>query len=424
LSSILHCDLPESQGVENAIKRARQLVELRWSPLSAMPKSNPKTFRGPDGRKLPGFFRAGEALSGLPYSSARTDGRFIMSDVSLDTFFSALENPDSVLYTHNLFGGAVDNCAPFYGIVCSAYVSWVLNLPFRTPHMMWPEMKQMRRLENDVDALKLCDTLRGPGHVAIVTGIARDDSGKVHRVVVSESVQPLCISTEFTTEEFIKKWFEEGKYQIYRYDADRLARIPYEPSPFVRLDGDPPPPARPERDPALALNWGDRVNLAPGREVMFSVREGGWRTLEVLRDGELHARIPLSGAPQRCMSGFAESGCYKARCLRENGEASRGLRFNVVGGKVRTDKARYRPGEPIEIEFSAFCAGDRPLYAVLVETTQYYSRRMRAISPEEAGAKRIILQHETPGSYFVKVAFDGEFGSYSAAGAPLVIQNG
>ena len=33
----LYHDIPKSQGVANAIKRARQMVELEWTPLDMFP---------------------------------------------------------------------------------------------------------------------------------------------------------------------------------------------------------------------------------------------------------------------------------------------------------------------------------------------------------------------------------------------------
>jgi hypothetical protein len=62
----------------------------------------------------------------VPYSSVRSEGRYIGFDIALRTFLAAVENPRSVLYTENLTG-RVSNAAAYYGSVCSAYTSYALG---------------------------------------------------------------------------------------------------------------------------------------------------------------------------------------------------------------------------------------------------------------------------------------------------------
>lgn len=108
--SSLHAADPASSDavLQSTVDRARILSQVRWTPVAGtMPNR-----RG-------GFFEAGKENIGVPYSSVRSEGRYIGSDIGLRTFLAAVENPQSVLYTENLTG-KVSNAAAYYGSVCSA----------------------------------------------------------------------------------------------------------------------------------------------------------------------------------------------------------------------------------------------------------------------------------------------------------------
>ncbi len=91
---------------------------MKWSPVAeTLPNRNG------------GYFKKGKEYVGVPYSSVRSEGRYIGFDIALRTFLAAVENPRSVLYTENLTG-KVPNAAAFYGSVCSAYTSYALGCGF------------------------------------------------------------------------------------------------------------------------------------------------------------------------------------------------------------------------------------------------------------------------------------------------------
>ncbi len=98
-----------------AVEHARLLSQVRWTPVA-------NTLPNRKG----GFFEAGKENIGVPYSSVRSEGRYIGFDIGLRTFLAAVENPRSVLYTENLTG-KVSNAAAYYGAVCSSYTSYALG---------------------------------------------------------------------------------------------------------------------------------------------------------------------------------------------------------------------------------------------------------------------------------------------------------
>ena len=97
---VLFREKPETQYHEWALARARQLTEFTFTPVKDIPTYLSSTEKG--------VFKAGEEYKGFPYSSTESNDKFICENVSFETFLSALANPDSVLYTKNLYSS--NNC--------------------------------------------------------------------------------------------------------------------------------------------------------------------------------------------------------------------------------------------------------------------------------------------------------------------------
>jgi hypothetical protein len=86
---------------ERTAAHAHNLSQVKWTPVAdTMPS------------RKGGFFEKGREYTGVPYSSVRSEGRYIGFDISLRTFLAAVENPRSVLYTENLTG-KVSNAATY-----------------------------------------------------------------------------------------------------------------------------------------------------------------------------------------------------------------------------------------------------------------------------------------------------------------------
>ena len=73
-------DVPASPGIENVLKRAAQLVELRWTPASPL-KTNSRGYVQVSSEPNPGL----PYYSGVPYSSVRVGNRFVGLEVSWET---------------------------------------------------------------------------------------------------------------------------------------------------------------------------------------------------------------------------------------------------------------------------------------------------------------------------------------------------
>jgi hypothetical protein len=212
-------DKPASRGVENALKRARRLCQLRWTPIRPLPSAL-KGVAGTDQEYFYGYFRPWMPQRGIPYSSCRTVEKYVGWNISAETFCTALQNPHSVVYTRQLKESAGNKANSYYGSVCSMFVSYALELPYRIVCKDWLALDSIHPVDSEqLENLRLGDILLDPKrHVALITGIARDEAGTVQRIEVSECTLPLTICTAFTPVEFCNYWLKNN-YTVHRYDG-------------------------------------------------------------------------------------------------------------------------------------------------------------------------------------------------------------
>lgn len=223
-------DVPNTEGKQNVLRRAERLVNLQWRPLRKIAQN---TINGlfclPDRAPMEGEIRVG-----APYSSSRYTDRFIgRNNVPLSGFRYAVNNPFSDYYSRYLqdfyepyFSNGKRYSLLFYGCVCSTFCDYALNLPFTYLTHEWDHAPELFCIERqDVQALELCDTLvtvnkRGliGGHVRMVTGIGRDETGKIREVEISEGTEPHAVTIHHRASELAAQLVSGGgNYYIYRY---------------------------------------------------------------------------------------------------------------------------------------------------------------------------------------------------------------
>ena len=338
-------DLPSSEGVRNGLKRAKRLVEARFTPIKRFPvvtnyvhADGSRTY---DENYAPAWFPE----KGMPYSSVRRYESYIGLNVSFETFYSALTNPDSVVYERPITGTG-QNVHNHYGIVCSCFVSEVLEFPYRTPCIRIPDLPGVHEISSDpLENLRLLDiVLNVKVHVAIITGIERDEDGIVRYITVSESVLPNCRVTRFSREEFQGYWLDRG-FRIFRYDfADRIS---YTPDPFCPIEEDGPLPEV-KINRTLMTDYGNKANYRLGEEILVSVFEPGFDRLSLEGpDGSLEC-FPVQDG--HCVLRPEKPGFYRVRALSE-GTVSDPVEFCVTDLLFTTDKTSYAAGEKIRLSY-------------------------------------------------------------------------
>lgn len=424
-------DKPETKGVENAIKRAKQMTEFRWTPVRSLPALlayyDMEGIRHYCGWQIPPY----SPQKGLVYSSVSETQKYIGFNVSFEAFVTALANPESVLYKQNLYGHGRQNANTWYGVVCSCFASYVFALNERCICREWPNQPNVRCLGQPVlNDLKLLDiVLNVKKHVAVITGIGRDENGNVQRIEVSESIIPAAASTWFTPEEFAGFWYARD-FLIYR--KDDTEGIPYEASQFVRIEADSERgiEADPELpaygiNPDILPNQGNGTNYKEDQEIILNLLNDNWDGAFI--SNEAGEEAYFDAVDDRVIvpadSRFHLPGFYTAYAMnRRNGETSKSVSFSVTGLKLTTEdrsKCSTNPNTPIHVEpeeeivleFENACADKfGPIYIFTVRTSGEKAR----FRTENRCHKITVKLPKEEGEYFVIQTSRNKYGEYSS----------
>lgn len=364
---------------ERAAAQARILSQVKWAPVAdTMPN------------RSGGYFKAGKEYTGVPYSSVRSEGRYIGFDISLRTFLAAVQNPRSVLYTENL-AGKVPNAAAYYGTVCSSYTSYGLQCGiWEVSRRHGPEISEGIVLvePQSAQAVQVGDVIYTPhltetsgSHVEMVTAVTRDDQGRVTSVRVDESRPPTTQTTNRTAANFDAHLASRNKqlFRITDLDAWRGANRA-EPLRFPNYETDA---AVPTINRTLLLDLGDWVPYQQGKAIKFNVmdRDGrGVKTLVIQRGGEPVEKIALDG-PGVHERTFAASGDYTAHVVHQDGSQSQACSFAVCDLDLRLPGGSVPLAADWKVEFSS---GNMNVIAVyLWNTADSYGRHPLFLSEEQ-----------------------------------------
>jgi hypothetical protein len=325
------------------------MSRLKWTPVAdTMPR------RG-------GYFTAGKEYTGVPYSSVKYVGRYIGFDIFLKTFLAAVENPQSVLYTENLYG-KVSNAECYYGKVCSSYTSYALQCgiwyvskqhgPQSRAGVAIVDPKSAQAARPGDIIFTPPATKNGGSHVELVTEVVRSGNGKVTHVRVEES-RPQTTSNTLRTAEAFDAHLAARNRELYRitdldaWRGDNKAQSFL----FPNYEDDS---AMPQINRVLLLDRGDWVPYFKGQPVKINImdRDGqGVRTLVIKRGDQVVEEIetPGKGVVERS---FDLCGDYTAFCKMNDGSLSQACEFAVCELDARPPSAKLSRGRAWDINLT------------------------------------------------------------------------
>ena len=386
---------PKTEAEAAIIARCRQLTDFKWTPV----RDVPTYIVGKGNTVLP----EGEEVTGFPYASTEKQDKFIIENVSIETFLSAIPNPHSKLYQA---GHAALN-ASNYGIVCNGLVRYALGITERVSTARWDTIPGMREIKPKsqyiVDEMKLCDVLyafgEGRNHVAIITDILRDEKGEIAEVEVSEAVRPSCKRRRFSPEEYYEKY---KLFALWRYDYIESVP-PFDTDTDRLLNSKKIETVRPR----ITVDNGNKSNYSAGDEVIISVFSDIPDTVLIYRDGEL-----LEECRTEKISFFPrvyDRGYYVAK-LKEKGDfvefcvTSPEVSFTTEDGKV-TVKASSMDGKSriLYMDFRQKSKSDKSWASL---------ERYEELTDEEK-ASGIITREIPEGGENIKVYFENAYGVWT-----------
>ena len=215
-----------TEGQKNIVRRARQLVEVEWTPLYDRAQWG-----------YAGVFEAGTTYTGVPYGQA-VHAKYIGYDASISEFVAATEDSNSDFYTQY---SQYRKIAPYYSTDCSGFVSYAWGLKLRRTSSSLPEVAE-KIPEQSLEALEVGDCLDDLySHALLVTDVVRDRRGRVIAVEIMEQTPVIARRKLFgeggeDTLEYFKNYYFSRGYYIYRL-MERES-VEYVHDCAVPLDGD------------------------------------------------------------------------------------------------------------------------------------------------------------------------------------------
>ena len=388
----LIADKPENQGVQNALWNMKQLVSITYTPIRTVPQSF---------QDLP----ANVMKKGIPYSSSRIEQAYVPNNVSFHTFMTALQNPNSYLYTVDLgadYGNI--NGDTYYGTVCSTTCAYALGILPNYTTYQWTDIPGMTLLEEqNLQNLKLCDTIVGQGHVVMITGIQRDKNGKIVKVEVSESGGTFAHASTCTITA-LEERFPANLYSYCRYA--NLADVTYTASEYVAVGNEKTQTV--EYNKNLMPRKGDKANWRTTETVELDVlSKGSYTHLEILRGDESIAVLPLDSACYRLTdSKYKVPGNYRARLIKEGTTSRSKMCYWIVTDAASTAEL-YQGTRQVKVSFSATNA--EPLYIQWINGTSNATIHITLLTDAHKEAGYGIFK---PARAYMKVrvAFQTEYG--------------
>ena len=224
-TQVLAAEHQLTTGQKNIVLRARQVLEIEWTPIRNVVKWN-----------RAGVFPAGVTVSGLPYGMPR-EANYVPLRTTFSEFLAESENKSSPLYTSRATRTRI---APYFSLDCSAFVSWAWGLEKRLMTGALPKVST--NIGYDMQKLQVGDALNKRGvHVVLVTDIQYDDEGGISAVGIMELDPPKAKYTvygqdgDYPLQKVKSKYLNNG-FSIIRYN-DRESVV-YFHDCVIPLDGD------------------------------------------------------------------------------------------------------------------------------------------------------------------------------------------
>lgn len=179
----------ESAGINNIVARARQMVDIRWTPVS-----NLNGFSDPEDPLT--VYYAGNTYNGIPYGQQVSGGTWVPNTKSFDTFLQAVANPGSPMYTSR--GGYGSMNSTYYANDCSAFASYCYGLPRMTTWSFGYSSQFVPVAGNSIYNAEVGDCFNCAGsHIEMITGM-NYEGGNLVSVEVSEQTPPKARTIIYT----------------------------------------------------------------------------------------------------------------------------------------------------------------------------------------------------------------------------------
>lgn len=336
-------ELPIDTFMQNSIRRARQLTDIKWTPRVNIPRYS--MMNGGEEHFLDWFYADHEYV-GIPYSGAGNDEshwsvvqewgythNWVGQHIPIESFVTAARYPNSIFSETTGRTSPSYDSSPF-GIVCTALVNYVVDGPtplrgitnfFRTSDKVFGNANPALIGAIDKNTICIGDFLYTRAHVIFISDLMRDEDGNVTHIEMSEATtvgnaNNSVLGTKFGGVARRKMWeineFKErySAYELYRRKT--FYGIPYTPSKYVDTGNEGDKETMVDFSCIPYLGEGAIYKVGYIHNSKICIGATGFTTLVVTKDGEAFGTFDVTGLTEVSV-GFSEVGNYEAHL--ENG---------------------------------------------------------------------------------------------------------
>lgn len=231
------------------------------------------------------FYNQGDTVKSIIYSSVWRHGGDVFFQRNINTFYSAIANPASVVYTKNYYNykGQLNGIACYYGGVCSSYVSYGIGSPILyTSKELHDLMEEKEWI--DESSVEVGDVLWQPGHCRLITKITYNGE-KVNSIFVSEMATGGFQETRYLVDSFKKTLTKFGGIYVF----GKIPGTKYVPAPPVDYCED------------VIFEYGNDTYLKAGDPAKFYIPDKS--TIYISKNNEEYQSYSLSSYSSETING-------------------------------------------------------------------------------------------------------------------------
>lgn len=368
--------------LETLRKRAEQMAELQWVPLSEMPTQG-------------GYYQEGRIVKGIPYSSVKEQEKFVGQYVSFYTFMTAVANPKSVLYTDNVknppYHGT--NCSTYYGTVCSMSVNYVLGIPYSYTTALYKHLDCFSLVNpQSINAAEPGDILlKDSKHVVMILDIIRTANDISSVSVFESSGGDGTRIQKYTKEQLLDRWQRDG-WELLRYscldELPELEVMAFNDYPFDTLFTSP-----------MCCSRGDRATFREGEEIVLNNLDGRHHDIRIVKDNQVIEQKDSDGSDISFTN--LSPGIYYF-------DLSNSSWNNPSIEVLETSVSAVRLGDELAISFSSINACPMSVIISNLSGNHYLVQPITA-AEREVGRMTVKIPNRSEQMY-LKVMFEGAYG--------------
>lgn len=344
---------PINAFAENVVKRAYQYVDIKWTPISVLPRYSlmDANYSGeaPSSFHFLDKFDAEKEYVGLPYSfSGRLDyaddfGYFALTVghfVPFESFITSLRYDNSIMYDKAIFSNTPQ--AVPYGADCMALVAYAFNWTYR--ENSWDDVSAKATKVGNVpdltsDQLMPADIMISNGHIMLITDVMT-----VNGTVLIETCEETTLGNANNTalgtpfggvgkrqlwnEAEFFEWFKI--YSVYR--VRNIFNIDYTPNPYAPIDGEND--RKPLIDfpciPYMGNKFAFKYGYIPNYASKVLIGANGFSKIVVEKDGVQFDEQTITDQTTEVTVTFSAIGTYTAYLVDANNNKSHKCEWYVV----------------------------------------------------------------------------------------------